>query len=209
MAPKNIVIFGATGMTGKGTLARALDAGYNVTVLVRNHSLDRLPASEKSPRVVVGDVLNKSDVSKAVEGQDAAIIILGTRNDLAPTTMMSEGTRNIVEAMKAHGVRKVVGCMSSFLQWDIAKVPPALLPVTEDHIRMQKILQGSGLDYVAVLPPHIADNKPFTGDYTVKVDERGGNVISTQDLSDFFLRCLNTSEYDGKNVTLSRDYSDL
>ncbi|XP_069602857.1 flavin reductase (NADPH) isoform X1 [Ranitomeya imitator] len=207
MAHKNIVIFGATGMTGKVTLARAEAAGYNVTVLVRDPA--RLPDSKKSPRVVVGDVLNKADVSKAVEGQDAAIIILGTRNDLAPTTMMSEGTRNIVEAMKAHGVRKVLGCMSSFLLWDIAKVPPALLPVTEDHIRMLKILQGSGLDYVAVLPPHIADNKPFTGDYTVKVGERGGNVISTNDLGDFFLRCLNTSEYDGKNVTLFRDYTGL
>lgn len=30
----------------------------------------------------------------------------------APTTMMSEGTKNIVEAMKARGIRKVVGCMS-------------------------------------------------------------------------------------------------
>lgn len=29
-----------------------------------------------------------------------------------PTTMMSEGTKNIVEAMKARGIRKVVGCMS-------------------------------------------------------------------------------------------------
>lgn len=26
--------------------------------------------------------------------------------------MMSEGTRNIVEAMKAHGIRKVVVCLS-------------------------------------------------------------------------------------------------
>ncbi|KAM4020431.1 flavin reductase (NADPH) [Anomaloglossus baeobatrachus] len=207
MAPKNIVIFGATGMTGKVILGQAVNAGYNVTVLVRDPA--RLPASNKSSRVIVGDVLNKSDVSKAVEGQDAVIIILGTNNDLGPTTMMSEGTRNIIEAMKEHGVRKVVACMSSFLQWDIAKVPPAMLPVTEDHIRMQKILQGSSLDYVAVLPPHIAADKPFTGDYTVKVGERGGHVISTHDLSDFFLRCLKTDEYDGKNVTLSRDYSGL
>ena len=29
-----------------------------------------------------------------------------------PTTVMSEGTRNIVEAMKARGIRKVVACMS-------------------------------------------------------------------------------------------------
>ncbi|KAM4605868.1 flavin reductase (NADPH) [Discoglossus pictus] len=205
MALKNIALFGSTGMTGLVTLAQAVEAGYNVTVLVRDPA--RLPASVKPTKVVVGDVLNKSDVSKAVEGQDAIIIVLGTRTDLGPTTMMSQGTNNIVEAMKEHGIRKVVGCMSSFLLWDIAKVPPRLLPVTEDHIRMHQVLKDSGLDYVAVLPPHIAGDKPLTGKYTVTVGSRGGNVISAPDLSNFFLRCLTTSEYDGKSVTLSHDYS--
>ncbi|KAM5146224.1 flavin reductase (NADPH) [Mantella aurantiaca] len=206
MAPKNVVIFGATGMAGQVILARALDEGYNVTVLVRDPA--RLPADKKPNRIVVGDVLNKGDVAKAVEGQDAVVIVLGTRNDLGPTTMMSEGTRNIVEAMKEHGIHKVVGCMSSFLLWDIAKVPPRLRHLTDDHIRMHQILKDSTLDYVAVLPPHIAADKPLTADYKVS-EERGGNVISIHDLSHFFLQCLKTKEYDGKSVTLSRDYSSL
>uniref|UniRef100_A0A8C4YN85 Biliverdin reductase B n=1 Tax=Gopherus evgoodei TaxID=1825980 RepID=A0A8C4YN85_9SAUR len=109
-ACRNIVIFGATGMTGLATLAQALQAGYQVTVLVRDPA--RLPPEHRPARVVVGDVLNPADVDKAIEGQDAVIIILGTRNDLSPTTMMSEGTRNIVAAMKAHGIRKVVVCLS-------------------------------------------------------------------------------------------------
>ncbi|KAG7479641.1 hypothetical protein JOB18_030856 [Solea senegalensis] len=118
---KNVAIFGSTGMTGLATLPQAVSAGYNVTVLVRDPA--RLPADHKASRVVVGDVLNKEDVKKTMEGQDAAIIILGTRNNLSPTTMMSEGTKNIVEAMRARGIRKVVGCMSAFLLWDRAKVP--------------------------------------------------------------------------------------
>ncbi|KAM9326157.1 flavin reductase (NADPH) isoform 2-T2 [Gastrophryne carolinensis] len=207
MACKNIVIFGATGMTGQVTLGQALAEGYNVTVLVRDPA--RLPAGQKPTRVIVGDVLNKSDVAKAVEGQDGVVIVLGTRNELGPTTMMSEGTRNIVEAMKANGIQKVVACMSSFLLWDISKVPARLLPVTEDHIRMHQVLKDSGLNYVAVLPPHIAADKPLTGDYSVKIDERGGNVISAQDLSHFFLSCLKNNSYDGKTVTLSRDYTSL
>ncbi|KAM8953653.1 flavin reductase (NADPH) isoform 2-T2 [Pelodytes ibericus] len=207
MTPKNIALFGSTGMTGQVILAQALDAGFNVTVLVRDPS--RLPPDRKPTRVVVGDVLNKSDVAQAMEGQEAAIIVLGTRTDLGPTTMMSEGTRNILEAMKSSGIRKVVACMSSFLLWDLAKVPPPLRAVTEDHIRMHQVLKDSGLDYVAVLPPHIAGDKPLTGEYTVTVGDRGGNVISKHDLSHFFLRCLSTAEYDGKSVTLSRDYTNL
>lgn len=58
--------------------------GYNVTVLVRDAA--RLPPDHKASRVVVGDVLNKDDVKKTLEGQDAVIIILGTRNDLSEFT---------------------------------------------------------------------------------------------------------------------------
>lgn len=36
---------------------------------------------------------------------------------LGPTTMMSEGTKNIVEAMKSRGIRKVIGCMSGMTRW--------------------------------------------------------------------------------------------
>ncbi|KAJ8369312.1 hypothetical protein SKAU_G00093400 [Synaphobranchus kaupii] len=202
---KNVVIFGSTGMTGLVTLPQAVAAGYNVTVLVRDPS--RLPADHKASRVVVGDVLNKDDVKKAMEGQDAVIIILGTRNDLSPTTMMSEGTRNILEAMKARGIQKVIGCMSAFLLWGLAKVPPRLLRVTEDHDRMYTLLQESGLDYVAVMPPHIADNHPLTEKYTVTEGMLKGRAISKFDLGHFFVKCLSTTDWDRKTVGLSGEYS--
>lgn len=47
---------------------------------------------------------------------------------------------------------------TAFLLWDRAKVPARLVPVTEDHERMHILLKESGLDYVAVMPPHIAGN---------------------------------------------------
>ncbi|XP_054664206.1 flavin reductase (NADPH) [Grus americana] len=203
---KSLVIFGGTGRTGLTTLAQALEEGYAVTVLVRDRA--RLPAQHQPARVVLGDVRDPAAVDEAVKGQDAVIILLGTRDDLGPTTVMSEGTKNIVTAMKAHGVRKVVACLSAFLLWDLQKVPPRLVPVTEDHIRMHRILQDSGLNCVYVMPPHIADDKPLTGDYTVTVGASGGSrVISKHDLGHFLLRCLRTSCYDGKSVYISRDYS--
>ncbi|XP_067875188.1 flavin reductase (NADPH) [Heterodontus francisci] len=200
-----VVIFGSTGMTGLATLPQAIDAGHEVTVLVRDRA--RLPAECKGVKVIVGDVLNKEDVQKAVKGQDAVIIILGTRNELSPTTMMSEGTFNIVEAMKAYNVKKVVACLSTFLLWDEAKIPPRLMDLTKDHQRMYEVLKKSGLDYVAVFPPHIADEHPLTKTYSISVNERGGRVISKHDLGHFFLKCLTTSEYDGKFVCVSGNYT--
>ncbi|KAK5869153.1 hypothetical protein PBY51_010106 [Eleginops maclovinus] len=201
---KNVAVFGATGMTGLATLPQAVSAGYNVTVLTRDPS--RLPADHKASRVVVGDVLNKDDVMKTLEGQDAVIIILGTRNSLSSTTMMSEGTKNIVEAMKARGICKVVACMSAFLLWDRSKVPPRMVPVTEDHERMHTVLKSSGLEYVAVMPPHIADELPLTESYMTQENMLKGRVISKHDLGHFFVKCLSTSEWDGKAVGLWGEY---
>ncbi|XP_071754895.1 flavin reductase (NADPH) [Centroberyx gerrardi] len=202
---KNVAIFGGTGMTGQVTVQQAVAAGYSVTVLARDPA--RLPADHKASRVVVGDVLNKEDVKKTMEGQDAVIIVLGTRSDLSPTTMMSEGTKNILDAMKARGIRKVVGCMSAFLLWDRSKVPPRLLAVTEDHDRMYSVLKECGLDYVAVMPPHIADDLPLTERYTVTENMLKGRAISKHDLGHFFVKCLSTSEWDGKTVGVSGQYS--
>lgn len=122
---------------------------------------------------------------------------------------MSEGTKNIVAAMKAHGVRKVVACLSgerrppdafpplgntppvtpphrpfvspcphpvAFLLWDLQKVPPRLLPVTEDHIRMHRVLQDSGLDCVAVMPPHIAGAWGHLGTRGGTRGDKGGGL---------------------------------
>ncbi|KAF8794314.1 Flavin reductase (NADPH) like protein [Argiope bruennichi] len=94
---KKVVIFGASGNTGLATVEAALKKGYEVTAFVR----DKAKLGQVTPQnIIQGDVLNKDDVNKAVENQDGVIIALGTRNDLSPTTVMSDGTKNILEAKK-------------------------------------------------------------------------------------------------------------
>uniref|UniRef100_G1P4F0 Biliverdin reductase B n=1 Tax=Myotis lucifugus TaxID=59463 RepID=G1P4F0_MYOLU len=184
-------------------LCPSLPTGYEVTVLVRDSS--RLPSEGPQPaHVVVGDVRQAADVDKTVAGQDAVIVLLGTGNDLSPTTVMSEGAQNIVAAMKAHGVDKVVACTSAFLLWDPTKVPPRLQDVTDDHIRMHKVLRPRGSSKVQCL--HSRD-QPLTGAYTVTLDGRGpSRVISKHDLGHFMLRCLTTDEYDGHRTYPSHQY---
>ena len=51
-------------------------------MLVRDPS--RLPSEGPQPaHVVVGDVRQPADVDKTVAGQDAVVVLLGTRNDLS------------------------------------------------------------------------------------------------------------------------------
>uniref|UniRef100_W5NBC4 Biliverdin reductase B n=1 Tax=Lepisosteus oculatus TaxID=7918 RepID=W5NBC4_LEPOC len=204
---KNVALFGATGMTGLVTLPQAVGAGYNVTVLVRDPS--RLPPDHKASRVVVGDVLNKEDVKKTLEGQDAAIIILGTGNDLSESERW-EPTAFILNSINFRGLLVNLMCplpTTAFLLGDRGRVPPPLVPITEDHDRMHRLLKESGLDYVAVMPPHIADNHPLTERYTVTENMLKGKVISKYDLGHFFVHCLSTTDWDRKTVGLCGEYS--
>ena len=110
---ENVVVFGATGQTGLCSIERALSKGYyalyfhffqlenhhlkklfyvlyefigaKVTALVRD--LSRLPEDLGSKiNVIHGNSTVKEDVMKAVQGQDAVIVALGTRHDLSITT---------------------------------------------------------------------------------------------------------------------------
>lgn len=82
--------------------------------------------------------------------------MLGTRNDLSPTTDMSEGLKNIMKAMKECNVNVISVCLSAFLFWDDDKVPPRFNDLNADHKRMFDAVKDSGLKYIACLPPHIA-----------------------------------------------------
>jgi biliverdin reductase/flavin reductase len=195
MKPINkVVIFGATGNTGIETVEVAINSGFYVTAFVRNKS--KLPSNLNPHQVIVGDVLNLNDAKKAVRGQDGVIICLGTRDDFRPTTMLSEGTKNILKAMKEENVKRVCCCVSSFLFLDPSD--PLWKPiyhsewidVTKDHKRMFNALKDSDREWIAVFPPRIEDY-PARGNYILSNDAPvEGRVISKQDLARVLVHCL-------------------
>ncbi|XP_064484029.1 flavin reductase (NADPH)-like [Ornithodoros turicata] len=191
---KKIALFGATGNTGQAILASAVEHGYEVTVLVRDPS--KLPPGVKVCRIVQGDVLNADVVETTVKGQDAVIVALGTRNDLSPTTMLSEGLKNIVAAMEKHGVKRISCIISSFLFWERSKVPAQYKDITEDHERMYEVIKASQTEWIAAFPPHIAD-EPARGNYVLRSEAPVGRVITKQDLAEIMIKVLTMDEYVG------------
>ncbi|CAG2171056.1 unnamed protein product [Oppiella nova] len=197
MAIKKVVIFGATGNTGLATVQSALNKGYEVTAFVRDPQ--KLPANIKPTHTVVGDATNRSDVDRALQGQEGVIVVLGTRNDLSATTALSDGTRNIVESMTAHNIQRIACCLSSFIFWERTKIPERILPVHTEHERMLEILKGSDRQWIAVCPPHIEDN-PARGGYTLKLDGAVGRSITKYDLGDILVDSLTSDDKVGHLV---------
>ena len=108
----NILVVGSTGPQGREFVAQALGAGHAVRAFARDPSaLQSAPGLE----VVSGDVFDPPSLNSAVHGQDAAVVILGVSFAAArkPTNVFSQGTRNLITALKAAGVRRLI-VVSSF-----------------------------------------------------------------------------------------------
>lgn len=140
-----------------------------------------------------GNVLNLEDCEKIVDGVDGVCIILGTRNKLEATTELSTGTANLIKAMKAKNIKRFSIVMSSFLFRPVSEVPAMFHRLNDEHKRMLDLTKSSDLDYIAILPPHIAD-EPAT-DYTVLHDDAPGRLVSKYDLGRFIIDSLEQPEH--------------
>ena len=104
-----IVVFGASGRTGLLTVFQALEKGHHVTAFARNTA--SVTIQHKNLQLIQGDILEYEKVKKAVEGQDVAISTLGVESRKY-TTVLSDGTANIILAMNELNVKRFI-CMSS------------------------------------------------------------------------------------------------
>lgn len=174
---------------------RIRNSGYIVRLLYRTEAT--IPDSFKDKvELINGDVTNVADVEKTLEGTDCVCIILGTRNVLTPTTVLSTGTNNIIAAMKRASIRRFSVCLSSFLFWEPEKVPKQFEHLNDEHKAMLAATKASGLDYIAILPPHIADEP--VGPHKILHDQSPGRIISKYDLANFLIDSLDQSEHYGK-----------
>lgn len=104
-----VVVFGATGDTGIPLVKQLLQEGYEVTALVRKP--ENFMLSGEQLEVVKGDVLNPSTIEGKMTGKDAVLSVLGG-NYREPTTVYSEGMKNIIREMNQAGVKRLI-CLSA------------------------------------------------------------------------------------------------
>jgi putative NADH-flavin reductase len=69
-----VIVFGATGPTGRRAVGEALAKGHEVTAFVRDPS--KLVKNHERLTVVQGDALDPSSVEKALVGHEAVLVCL-------------------------------------------------------------------------------------------------------------------------------------
>lgn len=194
----NVLVFGATGGTGRQVVEQARAAGHAVTAFTR---------------AAHGDVTADRDaVARALRGQDAVISALGRGNSFRSHQLMSRSMDVILPAMERQGVRRLI-VVSALGVGDTYEQAP-FMPKIFFHLFLRHIyadkeiaddfVQRSSLDWTIVCPSKLTDG-PRTGQYRAgeRLALRGMPKISRADVADFVVRQLGDQTWLRKTVVVS------
>jgi len=203
-----VLVFGASGRTGRLVVEESLEGGHEVLAFVRNES--RLGLSNPRLDVLVGDVTVASDVDAAVQKAGVVVSALGQAPN-SPREICSLAARNIVGSMTRHGVKRLI-CLSDYGNGDTrtkglyARFLWVLIREhLEDKEKMEEAIRSSGLDWTIVRPTILTDG-PRTGAYKVGPDIRIGLVpkVSRRDVADFMVKQITDRSFVGASPSISR-----
>lgn len=196
-----IIVFGATGTIGQHVIRQAVDDGHHVTAFARDTS----KIGFNHPRIfkVTGDVMNPSSITESISGHDVVIVVLGAGRKGG---VRSVGTRNIINAMKEHDMKRLI-CQSSLgvgdsrvnlnFFWKYIMFGLLLRPAYADHELQEQYVRESELDWTIVRPGAFIDGKR-TGEYhhgVLRLEETLALKVSRADVADFLLKQVSDLRY--------------
>ncbi len=209
-----IIIFGANGLTGNELVKQALENNHNVIALVRNPS--SIEVEHSNLEVKKANILDVKSFENTFEDSDVIICTVGTGASISkarkPTTIYSEGYKNIVTAMRNHKIKRFIALLSVGTVPDpneatIHKVMirPMLKGTYDDMRRAESFPETcNDIDWIGIRPLRL-NNKAKTGKYRTGIDflPKKGVNISRADVADLMLKLMTSDENIRKYVTIA------
>jgi uncharacterized protein YbjT (DUF2867 family) len=215
----NVLVLGATGGTGRATVAQLLADGHHVVAFSRTG--DRLGLENERLQAVAGDALDPADVERAVRGMDAVVVTLGIRENplgvrlfgprRTPLDVRSRGTRHVIAAMHRHGVRRLVVLTSYGVGAtrarsrlvDRAFFALLLKPqILDTELQNQEVIE-SRLDWVIAQPVHLTDAADDAPPFASSHGDTARMSVSRKSVARFLSEAVTASSYVGQAVALS------
>eukprot|EP01041_Mallomonas_annulata_P010966 gene10966-22921_t len=215
-----VVVFGGTGKTGSECVYQALRQGNKVVVLARDPSKMAIPMgsggskggqpfSDPNLSVIQGSVTDQKAVDAtfdaAMDPVQGVIIALGGKTKDVGPTMLSDGTRCIINSMKSKGIKRVavvtsIGAGDSENQAPIffkALMYTVMKGIFADKNRQESLFlapdaPGKDLEYTIVRPGGLGEGAP-TGVINV-IDGQAGS-IQRADVAAFLLGAIQDSSF--------------
>ena len=219
-----IVIIGATARTANYMIPQALWRGHEVVAFARRPQRVR---HKPHPRltIVKGDVYDQASIEAALSGngKEVVISVYGPRVDptveIPETDLMSAGTTNIINAMKAKGNRRLFVTTSTAMQEVVKRGYKADTPKPEgisgasglwfynlrgpynDMLKMEGIVKESGLDFIIFRPAQLMEEPP-RGNLllTVNTETPNRRIIMYPDFAAIILDQLASDKHLGDTI---------
>jgi putative NADH-flavin reductase len=213
-----ILLFGATGRTGKLILQKALKDGHEVTAIVRDPSkLKGLDAN-----IIKGTPYDKQTVKKAIDNCDVVISTLNVSRVSdspwsklrLPKDMISRSIQNALEAMRENEVKRIIvmGVLGASESW--SKMPFLFRLVVSsgnlkyafnDHTRQEELLAKSDRDWTVIRLPMLTeeDGKKETLVKKLNDDTKLNRKINRDSVARFILNILKDNNYYKSTVAIS------
>lgn len=197
-----IAVFGATGRTGKPFTELALKEGYIVKVLLRTPS--KLGIQNPNLQIIEGDLSDPVKVEETIRGTEAVLLLVGMAPMAhAPTDFRSMMTRNVLQAMKKTGVKRIIR-LASFVGARVEEDKLGFMMKTQlsmynakvvhDETESARYVKESDMDWTIVRNAMITPGAP-KGIYKAGYLGEGKDQINASDLAAFILEELKNGKY--------------
>ncbi|HYH78235.1 MAG TPA: SDR family oxidoreductase [Longimicrobium sp.] len=198
-----VLILGATGGTGRELVKQALGHGHSVRAVAREP--EKVKTVHPRLEVVQGDIGDPKSLAAALKGQDAVLCAVGV-NERKPNTILSDGVRNLLTAMKRQKVKRLVfvsslGVGDSKGQlgpvYNLVLLPTLLKNIFADKETAETYVRDSAAEWTIVRPGKLT-SKLLTGKYLAGPDaakKRWMPKVARADVADFMLDTLEHNRF--------------
>jgi nucleoside-diphosphate-sugar epimerase len=196
----HVFVAGATGVIGRSLVPLLAERGHEVTAMTRTADGEAL-LRPLGARPVVGDALDRESMRAAVlRARPDAIVNqltdLRARSGTANATLRREGTRNLVDAAEAAGVRRMVAqsVAWAYVQGDAPAEEHVPLDLAAAEPRATTVLGVAALEDAVHELPHwvvlrygllYGPGTWYAADGLRADDARAGRLIADGDITSF------------------------
>jgi uncharacterized protein YbjT (DUF2867 family) len=191
---KNVIIIGASGsLAGYVIEELQKQKDIHLTLFLRNKS--RLHNRNLSSATIVeGDVMDYNVLKEAIKNQELVYVNLAGN--------LEEMTKNIVKAMQATGVKRIIAISSI----GIYKTP--LQSVLVPYRKLADVIESSGLEYTILRPDWFTNSNEVDYAITKKGEPEKGTAISRKSIAAFIATIVdNPEKWKNENLGISKPNS--
>ncbi|HEJ7131326.1 SDR family oxidoreductase [Serratia marcescens] len=203
---KNVLILGAGGQIARHVIERLADEPAVVQTLFARRP-EKIHSHPTNARIFIGDVLNRSALEQAIQGQDLVYANL-TGEDL------DAQAEAVIAAMQACGVKRLIFVLSlgiydevpgKFGEWNRTIIGEPLKPFR----RAADAIEASGLNYTILRPAWLTDEDKVDYELTTRDEPFKGTIVSRKSVAALIADIIDEPErHIGENIGVNQPGTD-